>query len=261
LASQCSEQADLLVPEYFSADEVNESCDVITSCACFYDVDDPNQWVADVAELLTPDGIWVNQLTDAVMMLKNTDFMNICHEHVTYWDIYSLAALYERHGLSIRTVTYNDVNGGSIRVIASKGGHKTNLVGHAAVTMELAQGFAKRTERWKSLMREILFEMPSVRNEPIWGYAASTKGCAMLQYLNANERFVAIADRNPAKHGLMMAGCWIPIVDELALRRAQPKYVMPLAFAFKGEFNRREAALRESGTTFIYPLPNPEFVL
>ena len=91
--------ADHIVPTFFSAKAVgNRKADVITSCAMFYDLDRPHEFVQDIADTLTEDGIWINQLTDTVEMLETTGFDNIVHEHRCYYDVPSLAAMYLAHG-------------------------------------------------------------------------------------------------------------------------------------------------------------------
>ena len=268
------EIADYVIPSLFSADNSclydpkglelrsRGGCDVITSCAMFYDLDDPNKFVKDIATVLSPDGIWINQLNDSPTMLKANAFDSICHEHVTYYDVHSLSAIYERNGLSIIGITYNDVNGGSIRVVAEKAVSKTRKIqlhDHKRVSERDAELFADRTRKWKTTMTNLVTGTLSYTNKT-WLYGASTKGMVMLQYLDLNEAFCGLAERNPAKFGLKMAGTWIPIRPEEEMRADRPQYVMVLPWAFKQEFVEREKALLEDGTTMIFPLPNIEFV-
>lgn len=258
MIAHLEEHADKVVNDFFSAESVGEPADVITSCAMFYDLDDPGKFVADIAKTLTSDGIWINQLSNTPAMLEATAFDNICHEHVTYWDISGLQKLYEQHGLVIVSTSLNDVNGGSIRTVAAKRG-SPNVLGVPKIMPGAVKGFCDRTRRWKVLAQEVIDNLPSMTS--LWAYGASTKGCTLLQYLNRNDKFVAIADRNPAKWGLRMAGSWIPIVEETHMRSARPSHLLVLPWAFADEFTAREAATRSAGTTMIYPLPNMEFVL
>lgn len=253
--------SDHVVPTFFSAEAVGRrKADVITSCAMFYDLDDPHAFVQDIADTLAPDGIWINQLTDTVEMLETTGFDNIVHEHRVYYDIPALHTIYAAHGLKIVSVSHNDVNGGSIRIIASPQGD-SSVLGVRRVTGPLIKSFADRTRRWKDLAHQMLHEIPAISLGNLWCYGASTKGSTLLQYLGNMERFVGIADRNPAKHGLVMAGTWLPITDEATMRKDHPAYLLCLPWAFHEEFTQREASLRADGTTLIYPLPDWRFVL
>lgn len=265
LHSLLEEHADHIIPDYFSAGPVLDkidAADVITSCACFYDIDDPNEFVADIAKVLAPEGVWVNQLNDAPTMLKNNIWDGICSEHLTYWDIPALEKLYHRHGLHIVGLSHNTINGGSIRVTAMKGrgnGAKPTI-GVASTNRSDVMAFADRTRRWKDLINDYL-DAPSVRNAAIWGYGASTKGAVMLQYAGFADRLVAIADRNPAKWGTIAAGSWCAVTDEATMRKAKPHTLVVFPWAFRDEFVAREAELRRSGTRMLLPLPNLEVVL
>jgi 2-polyprenyl-3-methyl-5-hydroxy-6-metoxy-1,4-benzoquinol methylase len=259
------EHADHIIPDYFSAQPIKEltsGADVITSCAMFYHVNEPGQFVADVAQVLSPTGVWINQLSDAPTMLRLNAFDAICHEHACYYTAHDLRTLYAKHGLQIVAVSHNTVNGGSIRIAAM---HKKDRVawslkGVADTSLDEALAFAERVKRWKELLGNLLV-LPPVGNSELWGIGASTKGAVMLQYLGLNDRFVALADRNPAKHGLIAAGSWIPVVNEPTMRAAKPKFALNVLWGFRDEILQREAELRHGGTTIINALPNPEFVL
>lgn len=265
---QLLEHANIVIPDYFSRealrDRWDKPCDVITSAAMFYDLDDPDRFVADVAASLSRDGVWVNQLNDAPTMLRRNAFDAICHEHLCYWDLPSLQKLYARHGLQIVNLSHNEVNGGSIRVFAKKQNYLrigADLVGVPITTEDAVHAFAKRVARWKDQVRSLLCGSDLFRDAPLWGYGASTKGSTLLQYLDCSETFLAIADRNPKKWGLRMSGTWIPIVDEAAMRKANPKFLFVLPWAFRQEFLDREMPLRHAGTTMLFPLPSFEMVL
>lgn len=263
LLPELGEQADHVILDYFGADPAMEfgPYDVITSCAMFYDLDDPDRFVEDIALSLASDGVWVNQLSDAPTMLKRNAFDSICHEHRCYYDVPSLKTMYRRHGLHIIGLSFNDVNGGSVRVTAAKQPARDDpTVGTPRAGAYEVEVFARRVRRWKDWMSEMVL-LAQERHGPLWALGASTKGCCTLQYLGLSDAFIGIADRNPAKVGLMMAGTWIPVTDEAALRRAAPPIVVPLIWAFRHEILDRERYLREIGSAFLFPLPNPELVL
>jgi len=266
-ASDLNKIADMLVPDFFKAETALDAVkqpgyNVITSAAVFYDVDDPNRFVSDIAKCLTPTGVWINQLSDTARMLRDNAFDNICHEHACYYDLKMLRDLYISHGLYLLGYGFNDVNGGSIRTIATKmRSSNASLMGTRNIEPGLIEGFVTRVRRWRQLMREFIFDSPSLASGELWCYGASTKGQTLLGYLDANERFTAVADRNPAKHGMLMNGSWLRIESEDTMRKAKPTAVLVLPWAFKREFVEREEALRAAGTMMLMPLPSLEFVL
>ena len=92
-----------------------EKAKIITAIAMFYDLDDPNEFVSDVAEVLAEDGVFIVEQRYLPSMLEQNDVGNICHEHLEYYSLLSLKPLLGRHGLEIFDVVLNDVNGGSFR--------------------------------------------------------------------------------------------------------------------------------------------------
>jgi hypothetical protein len=260
--------ADVVIGDFFSAEHDalvsgrEGTCNVITSAAMFYDVDEPDEFVADIAKALAPGGVWVNQLNDSPTMLDKNAFDAICHEHLCYYDVPTLSRLYNRHGLSIISVTYNEVNGGSVRIVATKqSGIVTpiSVAGFRRPTAGDCRRFSNRVAKWRSTMLDML-QGPMSLSGQTWLYGASTKGSVLLQYLDANAHFAGIADRNPAKEGLYLAGTTLSIVNEDAMRSQCPRYLMALPWAFRDEFVKRERELLDAGTTFCFPLPSIEFV-
>lgn len=259
-ADELENKAHRVVSDFFQASLCPGPYDVITSCAMFYDLDEPGDFVADIAQALSPDGVWINQLNDSPTMLEKNDFAAICHEHLTYYDLYTLAVLYRQHGLTITDVRHNDVNGGSIRVVARKSTRRrADLLGIKRTTHDDAIKFARRVAKWKERMQDLC--LGPFATKGAWIYGASTKLGVMLQYLETTDCFIGIAEKNPLKYNLRLAGPWIPIVSEEAMRDNHPAYVLVGPWAFKQEFIQRERALLDRGATMVFPFPNIEFVL
>jgi hypothetical protein len=71
----------------------------ITSIAMFYDHEDPAAFVADVAEALAENGIWVIELHYLPTMLKANAFDAIVHEHLEYYTLAVIERLIGEGGL------------------------------------------------------------------------------------------------------------------------------------------------------------------
>jgi NDP-4-keto-2,6-dideoxyhexose 3-C-methyltransferase len=162
--------------------------------------------------------------------------------------------------MEIVSVEYNEVNGGSMRVLARRAVEVPLPYVPVGVPAGAPQEFAERVRKWKQLMGWIL-DSSDMSGMTVWCYGASTKGTVLLQYLGRNERIMAVAERNPKKHGLYMVGSWLPITSESEMRRSKPNLLLVLPWAFRDEFVQRERATRGGGSTMLFPLPNPEFVL
>src|SRR5690349_12726458 len=109
-------------------------------------------------------------------MIRRNAFDAVCHEHLCYYDVHSLNRLYQKHGLTIIEVTYNEVNGGSIRVVSEKANatHRgPSLMEHRVVSVRESAMFEERVKRWKQTMGDLVTG-PIAKAGGAWCYGAST---------------------------------------------------------------------------------------
>ena len=59
----------------------------------FYDLENPNKFIKDAADILHDDGIFIAQLMCLKSMIKQNDVGNICHEHLEFYSLKSLKYL------------------------------------------------------------------------------------------------------------------------------------------------------------------------
>jgi SAM-dependent methyltransferase len=261
-----SEQAAAVLP--------GEGIDIVTSIAMFYDLEDPVGFAESVRSLLTPDGIWVFEMSYLPLMLQQNSFDTICHEHLEYYSLAVLEWIAKKADLRVFKVELNDINGGSIRCYVCR--NSSGVHGEAVVfylhrvrtkecEMELDTDkpyveFQARIERLKTELNTLLFDIRA-RGERIHIYGASTKGNVLLQWYGINRVIVdCAADRNPQKVGAKTLGTDLPIVSEAESRAAEPHYYLVLPWHFRKEFLSRESAAIKSGTKMIFPLPAVEVV-
>jgi NDP-4-keto-2,6-dideoxyhexose 3-C-methyltransferase len=100
----------------FNAFATGQKARAITSIAMFYDLDEPGQFVADIAGTLAPDGIWVLEQSYLHEMLEKNSFDTICHEHLEYYGLAQIERLMSESGLRVFDVRLNNINGGSFQV-------------------------------------------------------------------------------------------------------------------------------------------------
>ena len=132
-ANDVASDAYTLIREYFSAATFRRvfpeaKAKVITSVAMFYDLEDPNAFVSDVAAILDTDGCWLLELSYLPLMMERRSFDTICHEHLGYYSLFPLEYLLASHGLQIVDVALNQINGGSLRAwITHRGASTTSI--------------------------------------------------------------------------------------------------------------------------------------
>lgn len=248
---------------------------VVTSIAMFYDIDDPAAFCRQIHEILDDQGLWVLELHYWGDVLDQTGFDAICHEHLGYYSLATLGELAQRCGFEFEDVSFNSSNGGSVRCTLRKTSSRLPRDPEARRRVERAFSEEKRRDldsperharfranaaKIRSETREILQRIAR-EGKSVYGYGASTKGNVLLQYCGVTaSQIVAIADRNPAKHGRKTPGTGIPICSEEQMRRACPDYLLILPWHFLPEFLEREKDLRAAGTRFIVPFPEPRIL-
>ncbi len=269
------------IKDYFSAKSLRKNvaagrAKIVTSIAMFYDLEEPNRFVADVAEVLADDGLWVLEMSYLPSMLEKNSFDTICHEHLEYYALTPLERLLGKHGLQVADAELNDANGGSIRVTACLEGSphrvrsdKTRAAIYALKKREFElqldtpapyAAFAQRIEKIRADLPALLTKLRK-EGKKVYGYGASTKGNVILQYCGLDKSHLyGIADRNPAKWGASTLGTQIPIVSEDEMRAAKPDYLLVLPWHFMREFRAREEAFLARGGKFIVPVPQVEIV-
>jgi SAM-dependent methyltransferase len=265
------------VTSYFTLDKYravrgDKKAKVVTSIAMFYDLEDPNKFTADVAEILDDKGIWILQMADLPNMLRKNMFDNICHEHLCYYHLAPLEALFRRHGLKLVDLEMNYINGSSYRLYirkdlgpsADKAARdriakiRFDEFNYAMDTDAPFQTFAENIQKNRKDLLAFL-ENAKAEGKKVFVYGASTKGNVLLQYCGIDSRLVAFAaDRNPMKWGCRTLGSDLPIISEEDARAMKPDYFLVLPYHFLDEMLVREREFLDRGGKFIVPVPTVE---
>ena len=90
----------------------------------FYDLENPADFVEDVADALADDGVWVMELHYLPLMLESNAFDVVVHEHLEYYSLAVLERLFAEAGLEVVDAELNDMNGGSIRLFIAHAGRR-----------------------------------------------------------------------------------------------------------------------------------------
>lgn len=264
LADSASKKCNLFINNYFN-DSVyfDEKFDIITSIAMFYDLQDPHSFIETIKRNLAKNGIWIIQMTDVEGMFSTYAFDNICHEHLAYYTLYSLKNLMEQHGLEIINVSYNRVNGSSLRATVS---FKNNFVVHQSVKtylqIEQEEKTLDKVIRFNRKISDIKIQLKEMMKDiKIFGIGASTKGNTLLQVFDiSNENIPYILEVSKNKIGKYTAGSNIPIISEEEGFSKDPEALLVLPWHFIDNFKIKYSNYLSSGGRFLVPLPQPKFI-
>ncbi len=264
-----------VVQDIFPSDELfkileGKRMDVITSIAMFYDLEDPVEFVRGIKRFLSSGGVWVFEMSYMPRMLELDSYDTICHEHLEFYSLAILEKILSMGGMKVFKISFNDINGGSIRCYAthkenSKHDRKENEVllneiRHKEFDLELDtdkpyEAFQKRIEKLKDELHDLLVKLKK-KKKVVHIYGASTKGNTILQWCDIDNSLIEYAaERNPDKYGARTLGTDIPIISEEESRAMNPDYYLVLPWHFKEEFLVREKAALDKGTAFIFPVP------
>lgn len=263
LCKEAEQHADRIINDYFNG--IEGSYDVITSISCFYDMPNPNKFVADVLGNLNRGGVWIIQQNYLLTTMELSAIDNFCHEHLEYYTLMSLENLLHKYGLEVNEVMLSDINGGSIRTVVSRRGtFPVDTSVYDQRILEAAAGLNK-LKAYKTFTKSVSEELNNLRTKIItWKeegksiaiLAASTRGATIWQSANIDHRYIDYAvERNPAKVGANFSAIGVPIISEEEFRKRKPDYAIVGPWFFADEIIEREAEYVADGGRLVIPLP------
>jgi SAM-dependent methyltransferase len=249
--------------------------DIITSIAMFYDLEDPIAFAKGIKSVLSPEGIWVFEMSYMPTMLKMTSYDTICHEHLEYYSLAVIENILKRSGMKVFNVSHNNINGGSLRCYAThadtfkyknkKFSQNIQRMHQEEFDLELDtdkpyKNFQDRIGLHRDELQALLRKLKK-EGKTIHIYGASTKGNTILQWCGIDNRMIDFAaERNPEKYGALTLGTDIHIISEAESRAMSPDYYLVLPWHFKEEFIEREKEVLDKGIGLIFPLPSIEII-
>jgi len=244
----------------------NKKAKIITSIAMFYDLEKPLEFVREVYDILSDDGIWVLEQSYMPQMLEVNAFDTICHEHLEYYRLKQIHWMMNKVGFKIIDIEFNQINGGSFSVTVAKQDsplpetlsidkllldEERNGLG----TSKPYDEFRNKVFQFKTQIRELLNK---IHNEKglVLGYGASTKGNVILQFAEITPKDIPyIGEVNEDKYGCYTPGTLIPIILEEEARKMNPDYFFVFPWHFKEFILEKEKAVLNNKTSLLFPLP------
>jgi len=264
-----------IVTKFFSKDNIEKyirgkKAKVITSFSMLYDLEDPIKFAKDVKSVLDPvQGIWVFEQSYLPLMLKTINFDTVCHEHIEYYGLKQLSYIANKAGLKIIDAKQNDINGGSISVVACNKDaiydvNQKNIMKFKSLELEMNldglevyKKFKLEVEKAKTNFLQFL-KREGDRKKIIAGLGASTKGNVLLQYFGISSSEIKyIGEVNHEKFGKYTPGTNIKIICEDDLLKLKPDYLVVLPWHFKDFFIKNK---KFKGFKLVFPLPSLEII-
>ena len=229
-------------------------------------VPDINDFVAGVAALLKPQGVFTVEFPHLLRTIEGVQFDTIYHEHYTYLSLLAVETIFARHGLRAFDCTELPTHGGSLRVFACLDGADHGVepgvaavrAAESAAGLAQAAGYAGFDARCRAVRDGLngFLKGAQAAGKSVAGYGAAAKGNTLLNYCGAGaDAMLFIADRSPAKQGRLSPGSHIPIRAPEAIFEARPDYVLILPWNLRTEVMAQLAGIRDWGGRFVTAIP------
>jgi len=241
---------------------------LVTANNVFAHIDDLRGVLEGVRGLLTPDGVFVFEVSYLVDVLEKTLFDTIYHEHLSYHTVGPLARFFDANGMELIAADRVDSHGGSLRgFVQLKGG--PNVVA-ASVNARLAEEEAMGLNKPEALTQfssQISDVSDSVMNlltelkeqgARVAGYGAPAKATTLLYHFGIEpEALDYIVDDSPLKQGLLTPGLHIPVVPVTTLESEPVDCLVIFAWNFAESIMKKLNSFKAGGGQFLVPLPSP----
>jgi SAM-dependent methyltransferase len=246
----------------------NRVADVVIARNVLAHVADLNGFVEGVGILLKKEGIALIEVPYVKDMIDDTEFDTIYHEHLCYFSVTSLNALFGKHGMVLINVERIPLHGGSLRLYVAHSGRVTGSV-QSLLREEKEWGverpetyleFANRVVKLKDSIRSMLlsFKKDGCR---IAAYGAAAKGTVLLNYCEIKSDILDfVVDLSLHKQGRYIPGVRVPIFPPTRLLEAMPDYTLILAWNLANEILKQQSEYLRRGGRFIIPLPQPKII-
>jgi len=214
--------------------------------------------------ILNEDGFLFIQTSQA-NMIKNNEFDTIYHEHISFFNVYSMIRIVERSGLFLNDVIKTDIHGTSfVFVISHNIKQEKNLSKMLKSFSDDKLDKMSTYYEYSLKSNDIIIKLKNniniyrSRGYKIIGYGAAAKGNTLLNF--GQIKLDYIVDDNELKHDLYTPGMNILIKPPkfiLEIDKDIPILFVPLAWNFYKEIKEKIKNIRNNkNDIFILYFPD-----
>ena len=240
---------------------------IVTATSVFPHIDNLDEVVEGVKILLDDDAVFIIEAYYLVDLIGKNLFDTIYHEHLSYFTVKTISALFGRLDMQVFDVNKTDTHGGSLRVFVQKKGGKYRVepsVEEAIIEenekkihdIKTLINFQEKISENKTKLLKLLEDLKT-KGKRIVAYGAPAKGNTLLNYFKVGTDFIDyVVDDSVWKQGLYTPGMHIPVKASSALKEIPPDYILILAWNFADSIIKKCSGFEN----FIIPVPFAQVV-
>jgi SAM-dependent methyltransferase len=234
--------------------------DVIVASSVFTHLDNPHQFIDDVASLLTDDGRFIIEVEYIGNILRLVQFERFYLDRIFYYSLTSLKHLFEAHDMAVTDVENIEPHGGSLQVTIKRkrqdvapSNKVTTLLAQEdkTLTVEKLQEFSASVDEQIAALREKLAGYQKAKLK-VAGYGAPARVSTICNYGHIGPSLIEFTvDDSPLKQNRFTPGTHIPIVARSHLENHRPDVLVVFAYEYFDDIRKK------TGGAYRYLLPIP----
>lgn len=238
--------------------------DIIIARHVFCHVDNWRDFVAGLEEVAHANTLICIEVPYARDTLDKGEFDQIYHEHLSFMSMRSMQTLLEPTSLFVHKVHHYSIHGGALMIMIRHKEFRGEINKEsipsdsipATEWIDLSRKSHDQINRLKGTVEDLV-----AKGKRVAGLGASAKSTVWISACGFSRKHIGfIADSTPQKQYTYSPGTDIPVIDEGAILRELPDYVVLFAWNYREEILEKFSLARSKGVKFIIPVPEIQIV-
>jgi SAM-dependent methyltransferase len=258
---------ELIVEKILS---MNGPADFVTANNVFSHSDDLRKFGNMVRHLLSPNGVFVFEVSYLKNLVDGKVFDYIYHEHLAHHSVHPLRRFFESIGMRLFDIERIKVKGGSIRCFAclTDASWRESPAVNALIKEEFEsklyeiETFVRLTKFINELKRTVrdTLRQETEAGRLVASYGASATSTVLLRTLGITQYVSFIVDDNVDRQGRLSPGDLIPVYPSSFLTSKSPSLTFISTWRFADLILSRNSDYLAAGGRFMIPLPDIRLV-